>query len=83
MSDLTPRLSTILKQGFEVKDLEDGTAVLIRAQRGLLVPMRTAYHQFLQDHKQKLCFLDAMTLLKIDEGITKGHIALSFIKMCV
>lgn len=81
MSDLKPRLADLLEKGFEVKDLEDGTAVLTRAQRSLLVPIRTAYHQFLQHHRKQLCFLDTMTLLKIDERITKGEIALSFEKM--
>ena len=81
MSDLKPRLKGLLNKGFEAKDLEDGTAVLTRAQRSLLVPIRTAYHQFLQHHRKQLCFLDTITLMKIDKRVTKGEIALLFEEM--
>ena len=64
-----------------MKDLEDGTAVLTRAQRSLLVPIRTAYHTFLQHYRKRLCFLDTMTLLKIDSRMNKGQIMLAFEEM--
>ena len=81
LKDLKTRLSSLLSSGFKIADLEDGTAALTRAQRSLLMPIRTAYHKFLQHYRDRVCYLDTMTLLNVDDRTSKGSIVMTFEKM--